>query len=156
MPEKRIISWSEFGDLAEGLAAKVKSGKQGYELVIGILRGGGPLAILVADRLRAPVDFVNVKSYMGIKQRKQPQVLSTITEDVDGKHVLVVDDLVDEGVTMKFIVEHLTSRYKPSAVHTSALFIKPWSKFQPDYYLDVVSEWIVFPWELCEFNIRPC
>lgn len=142
--------------MAESLAGRIKDSRVEFDLVIGILRGGGPLALVVADRLGLKVDFINVKSYTGVNERKQPRVLSTITEDINGKRVILVDDLVDEGTTMRFVVTYLASNYSPSLISTSSLFIKPWSSFKPDYYLDVVKEWIVFPWELCEFNILRC
>ena len=152
----RIVSWEEFGSLAERLATSIARSGEEYELVIGILRGGGPLALMVADRVRAKADFINVKSYMGMGSRKEPRVLSTITEDISGRKTLVVDDLVDEGTTMEFVVSFLRDNCGPKLLRTSTLFIKPWSRFKPDYYLDTIEEWVVFPWELCEFNILRC
>ncbi|MGC8969291.1 MAG: phosphoribosyltransferase [Conexivisphaera sp.] len=155
MTERRLVTWEEFGRLAESLAGIVAR-RGGYDLVIGILRGGGPLALVVADRLRAHVDFLNVKSYVGIGERSEPKVMSTVTEDVEGKDVLLVDDLVDEGTTMMFSVRFLREHYSPRSITTSSLFVKPWSKFIPDYHLGVVREWVVFPWELCEFGMEGC
>lgn len=152
----KMVSWEEFGSLAERLATSIARSRERYELVIGILRGGGPLALVVADRIKSRVDFINVKSYVGVGSRKEPSVLSTITENIGGRNTLIVDDLIDEGTTMKFIVSFLRDNYRPKLLRTSVLFVKPWSKFKPDYYLDTIEEWVVFPWELCEFNILRC
>jgi len=155
--DRRIVTWEEFGGLAESLADSIMAGNnRKYELVVGILRGGGPLALVVADRLRASVDFLNIKSYVGMGERVEPRVLSTMTEDANGRDVLIVDDLIDEGTTMSFAVDFLRSHYSPRSIGTSALFVKPWSRFIPDYHLGVVREWVVFPWELCEFGVGGC
>ncbi|MGC9075688.1 MAG: phosphoribosyltransferase [Conexivisphaera sp.] len=156
MTERRLVTWEEFGRLAESLTGSIVRGGRRHELVIGILRGGCPLALMVADRLGARVDFLNIKSYSGIGERSSPTVLSTITEDAAGKDVIIVDDLVDEGATMSFAVDFIGDRYSPKSVETAALFVKPWSKFIPSYHLGVVREWVIFPWELCEFGTEGC
>ena len=59
---------------------------------------------------------------------------------------MVVDDLVDEGATMQTVAKHLRSE-KPRTLRTAVLFKKPWSAFEPDFFLETLEEWIVFPWE---------
>ncbi|HXW38045.1 MAG TPA: phosphoribosyltransferase family protein, partial [Nitrososphaerales archaeon] len=81
-----------------------------------------------------------------IASRKKPKVVSTLTEEVAGKTVLVVDDLVDEGDTLRTVVKHLSSK-NPRSIRTAVLFRKPWSSVTPDYYLETLDEWVVFPWE---------
>lgn len=149
--EKRFVSWNEFGQLVEELAALVKGRGDRCDLVVGIARGGIPPALVVADRLQAHIDFINVKSYRGIQSRNRPEILSTLVEDVRGQSLLVVDDLVDEGDTMETITNYLKAK-EPKAIKTAVLFIKPWSRFKPDFYLEIVDKWIVFPWELVEFG----
>lgn len=151
--KKRFINWREFGWLAEELSRLVK-GRFKIDLVIGIARGGLPLSLVVADRLGVPIDFINVKSYKGIGIRDKPKVLSTLSDDLSGKSILIVDDLVDEGDTMKIALEFIRRNFYATKIYTAALFIKPWSQFKPDIYLDQVEEWIVFPWEVGEFLER--
>lgn len=128
------------------LADLVAAGGEKFDLVIGIARGGMPVAMVVADRLGAKVDFLNVKSYTDVGEREKPKILSTITEKITDKRVLVVDDLVDGGATMESITEYLSTQ-NPSSMKTAVLFTKPWSTFTPDYSLKVVDNWIVFPYE---------
>ncbi len=151
--DKRIITWQEFGDYSEKLAQLVIDGKgQGIDIVIGIARGGLPLSMVVSDRLRVPIDFINIKSYKGIGLRESPQILSILYENLSGKVTLLVDDIVDEGDTMKVAIEHIQSTFKPKQILTAALFTKPWSKFKPNFSVEVSSDWIVFPWEKNEFS----
>ncbi len=151
MPEFRYISWVEYGNLAEALAEKVRSAGKAYDLVIGIARGGIPVAMVVSDHLDVRIDFINVKSYSGIGERGLPKILSTLTQPVKEKNVLLVDDLVDQGDTMSVLKRHLSAQ-GPNLLETAVLFKKPWSKTEPDYYLEVVDKWIVFPFELGEVN----
>ena len=91
--------------------------------------------MVVSDHLTVKIDFVNVKSYDAIGQRTSPRILSTLTEGVAGKDVLLVDDLVDQGDTMVFIKRYLKEQ-KPSSMETAVMFKKPWSKEEPDYFLE--------------------
>ena len=149
MPNFRYISWSEYGNLAEALAEKVRADGRRYDLVVGIARGGIPVAMVVSDRLEVKIDIVNVKSYNDIGKRTAPRILSTLVEGVEGKEVLLVDDLVDQGDTLAFLTKYLKDQ-KPKSLRTAVMFKKPWSKTEPDYFLEIVSEWIVFPFELGE------
>ena len=151
MPEYRYISWTEYGDLADALAEKVRSSGISFDLIIGVARGGIPVAMVVSDHVDVPIDIINVKSYTGIGERGSPTILTTLTEKVEGKNVLLVDDLVDHGLTVHTVREYLEEQ-KPKRLLTAVLFKKPWSKAEPDYFLEVVDKWIVFPWEHGEVN----
>jgi hypoxanthine phosphoribosyltransferase len=152
LPSKRHVEWLEFGRLCEKLASTVKGSGTKVDLEVGIARGGIPPAMVVADRLRVPIDFINVKSYTGVQQRGRVKIISTLFEDASQKNVLVVDDLVDQGETMETILAFLQEKYHPNGVMTGALFIKPWSRFHPDFFVDTTDAWVVFPWEHGEFG----
>jgi hypoxanthine phosphoribosyltransferase len=149
LPNFRYVSWSEYGNLTEALAEKVRANGRHYDLVVGIARGGIPVAMVVSDRLNVKIDFVNVKSYNDIGKRTPPRILSTLVEGVAEKDVLLVDDLVDQGDTLTFLKKYLNDQ-RPKTLETAVMFRKPWSRAEPDYYLETVSEWIVFPFELGE------
>jgi len=151
MAEYKYVSWPEYGNLAEALAEKVRAGGKKFDLVIGIARGGLPVAMVVSDRLNVRIDFINVKSYVGIGERGVPRILSTLTEEIRGKNILIVDDLVDQGDTMEVVKDYLL-RHDPRLIETAVLFRKPWTTVDPDYYLEVVDRWVVFPFELSEVN----
>ena len=146
MPRLYYVTWPQYGELVTRLAELVAARKETFDLVIGIARGGMPVAMVVADTLGVKVDFLNVKSYTDVGQREKPKILSTITENITDKRILVVDDLVDGGATMESITEYLSTQ-GPKSVRTAVLFTKPWSTFAPDYSLKVVDNWIVFPYE---------
>ena len=146
MHEFRYISWTEYGNLADALAEKIRSTGQVFDLVIGIARGGIPVAMVVSDHLDVKIDFINVKSYTDVGERVKPKILTTIIEHITGKRVLVVDDLVDGGETMETVTRYLDAE-KPYTMKTAVLFTKPWSAFVPDFSLQTVDTWVVFPYE---------
>jgi len=145
LPRLRYIGWTEYGTLLEKLAKKVAS-DGAFDLVIGIARGGVPVAMVVSDRLGAKVDFINVKSYDGIGTRTKPKILSTITENLRGERVLLVDDIVDHGDTMHTVLSYLKGN-SPAEIKTAAVFTKPWSTLRPDFSLQTMKSWVVFPYE---------
>jgi hypoxanthine phosphoribosyltransferase len=147
----RYIGWAEYGSLTEALAETVRSSGRTFDLVVGISRGGIPVAMVVSDRLGVKIDTITVKSYSGIVERGLVRILPTLTEEITGKRVLLVDDLVDQGDTMIGVRSFLSEK-GAKAVETAVLFRKPWSKTQPDFFLETTEEWIVFPFELGEVN----
>ena len=140
------IDWTTYGDLVIELTEKIRSSRKKFDLIIGIARGGIPVAMVIADQLGIGIDIINVKSYTGISKRSKPKIISTLTEDVKRKRVLVVDDLIDEGDTMDTVLGYLRKE-GVGYLHTAVLFKKPWSKFDPEFYLKVLDKWVVFPWE---------
>ncbi|MGA2198956.1 MAG: phosphoribosyltransferase [Nitrososphaerales archaeon] len=146
MPKLRYLSWAQYGELVTRLADEVGASREKFDLVIGIARGGIPVAMVVSDRLGSKVDFINVKSYTDVGERVKPKILTTLTERMSGKRVLVVDDLIDGGETMETVTDYLGSE-KPRVMKTAVLFTKPWSAFVPDFSLQTVDTWVVFPYE---------
>ncbi|MCL4435126.1 MAG: phosphoribosyltransferase domain-containing protein [Thaumarchaeota archaeon] len=146
MMDSHIVNWAEFGRLVEKLISKIKASNHNYDLVIGIARGGIPPALEIANRLNLKIDFVNIKSYLNDRTKQKPKILSTLSEKVEGCRILIVDDIIDSGDTMETIMEWLNQQ-KPRSIETTALFVKPWSRFTPTYTVETVKEWIIFPWE---------
>jgi len=151
LPGFRYIGWEEYGGLAEALANKVLSSAKPFDLVVGISRGGIPVAMVVSDRLGVKFDTVTVKSYSGIAERGSVRIFPTLTEAIKGKRVLLVDDLVDQGDTMSSVKRFL-DEMGAKEVETAVLIKKPWSETHPDYFLQTAEDWIVFPFELNEVN----
>lgn len=96
-------------------------------LVVGVLTGA---AVFVADLIRAiegplAVDFVAVSSY-GDSERSSGEVrlLKDLTATVSGRRVLLVEDIVDTGQTLQFLLELLSAR-SPESLDVCALLDKP-------------------------------
>ena len=120
---------------AEQLAKRIREmGKQitdDYEgkeiLMIGVLRGA---VIFMADLARAvevpvAIDFMAVSSYgTSTSSSGVVRILKDLDEDVEGKHLLIVEDIIDSGLTLNYLVENLRSR-RPASVKICTLLNKP-------------------------------
>jgi hypoxanthine phosphoribosyltransferase len=119
---------------AEAIAAKVTQmgaalaahyhGKN--PLVVGILNGSFPF---MADLVRAmdielEVDFMAVSSYgAGTKSSGVVRFIKDLEEPIEGRHVLLVEDIVDTGLTLRYLTEALRTR-KPASIEVCALLDK--------------------------------
>lgn len=94
--------------------------------MIVILRGGCFFGTDLAKKLTMPVrlDYIRVTTYSGTESSGVVSLVSDIKTDVRGGTVLVVDDIVDTGFTMEWILRYLELK-KPAVVRTAALLDKP-------------------------------
>src|SRR5512137_1336084 len=95
-------------------------------LVVGVLKGA---LVFLADLMRAielplAVDFVGLSSYVGRESSGAIRVTSDLGRPVAGMHVLLVEDIVDTGLTMRWLVDHLATR-GPASIAICALLEKP-------------------------------
>jgi len=119
-----------------------------FQAIVAIARGGLVPAAIVARELGVRlVDTVCIASY---NDRAQGEANILKGLETGGKGVLVVDDLVDTGVTASIVREML-----PDA-HIATVYAKPAGRPQVDTFVTMVSQdtWIVFPWDVGE-PVRP-
>jgi hypoxanthine phosphoribosyltransferase len=113
--------------LAE-LAARIDADYAGHELlIVGVLKG----AILVmADLVRhlqlsSALDFMAVSSYgSSTTSSGVVRILKDLDTDIEGRHVLIVEDIVDSGLTLDYLMKNLRSR-RPASVEVLSLLTKP-------------------------------
>ncbi len=148
----RRITWGElFNDTLE-LARQIIASRYRPELLVVIARGGLVVGRILSDLLSVrDIANVSVKFYKGVGLTSDKPVISEGLNPglVAGKAILVVDDIVDSGSTLQAVLEHLSST-GPRIVKSAALYVKPWAKIYPDFYVRTVEEWVVFPYEIRE------
>jgi hypoxanthine phosphoribosyltransferase len=110
------------------LAAAVEKDYEGKDLLlVGVLKGA---VMVMADLARAferhlAMDWMAVSSYgSGTKSSGVVRILKDLDTDISGKHVLIVEDIIDTGLTLSWLVSNLRSR-KPASVEICALLRKP-------------------------------
>nr|WP_236650548.1 hypoxanthine phosphoribosyltransferase [Adlercreutzia muris] len=95
-------------------------------VVISILRGG---AIFTCDLVRAidmplEMDFMAVSSYgNGVKSSGVVRILKDLNTDIRGRHVIIAEDIIDSGLTLKYLMQNLQSR-GPASMTVAALMKK--------------------------------
>ncbi len=110
------------------LAAEVSRDYAGKDLVlIGVLKGA---VFFLADLMRAieipvEVDFMAVASYgSATKSSGVVRILKDLDAAIDGRDVLIVEDIVDSGLTLQYLLRNLAGR-NPRSLEVCALLIKP-------------------------------
>src|SRR5687767_6571987 len=109
------------------LGAEITRAYQGKELtLIGILKGAVFFTSELAKHIDLPVtlEFLGLTSYVGTETTGEVRITSDVTTPMAGKHLLVIEDIIDTGLTMKFLLENLQARH-PASIAVAALLEKP-------------------------------
>ena len=121
------IPEAEIKQRVKELAIKISNDMKGKNpLLLGVLNGS---FIFAADLMRemtipCEISFVKLASYQGITSTGKVHEVLGINEDLTGRTIIIIEDIVDTGRTMKQMIESLGTR-NPAAVHICALFLKP-------------------------------
>ena len=126
---RELLSREKIAQRVAELGAEIARDYGDKELVlVGVLKGS---FLFMADLARAipgdgvQVDFLGLASY-GDSTRSSGvvQITADLTKPIEGKHVLVVEDIVDTGLTMEYLLDNLRTRH-PASVKLCALLHKP-------------------------------
>jgi hypoxanthine phosphoribosyltransferase len=110
------------------LAERVSADYAGHEvLLVGVLKGA---LLVMADLARhltisCSLDFMAVSSYgAATSSSGVVRILKDLDTDIEGKHVIIVEDIVDSGLTLDYLTKNLRSR-KPASLEVLTLLTKP-------------------------------
>ncbi len=148
MPERpyvidQMISAKSIAARIEGLCEEISSEFAGTNklVVVGLLRGS---FVFIADLVReldlpVEVDFLEASSYgNSMESSREVRILKDLRGEIEGRDVLVVEDIVDTGHTLTHVQQMLNSR-KPAKLRTIALLDKPSRR-----EADIKADWIGF------------
>jgi len=139
------VSWKAYHRYAGQLGRMVRKDRFSPNIIVCISRGGLPVGVMLSEILRKPLGVITVQSYKGKKPGKMrfDSRISAIAP-IKGR-ILLVDDLVDTGRTLKATKKYLL---RFGEVRTAVLMRKICSAFVPDYYVKWMpaDKWIVFPY----------
>jgi len=122
-----LVSEQEIQAKVAQLGQRISQNYAGEEiLLIGLLRGA---IVFVSDLMRAisiPVrlDFIGISSYGVSTESGAVRLVMDLETDIAGRHVLVVEDIVDTGKTLSYLLENLKAR-QPASLRVCALLDKP-------------------------------
>ena len=109
------------------LGRQISSDYQGKELLlVGVLKGAVMFLVDLARQIRLPVelDFMAISSYGASTQSSGiVRILKDLDESVEGRHVLIVEDIVDSGLTLAYILRTLRAR-QPASLKVCGLLVK--------------------------------
>ena len=124
-----LYTADEIRDVLARMAKEITADYEGREIrMVGVLKGA---FMVISDLARAledvplSIDFMSVASYgSGTSTSGVVRILKDLDRDVAGQHVLVVEDIIDSGLTLNWLLKNLRSR-NPASVEVAALLRKP-------------------------------
>ena len=112
------------------------------DIVIGVVRGGVHPAMRLAKHFNVRnMHFLTVRKVAGGGRR----VVTKITEDLRGKKILLVEDMLESGKSLIAALRYL--KRKKAIVKTVCYYLRPDSLVRPDYYIHEHEHKVTFPWE---------
>jgi hypoxanthine phosphoribosyltransferase len=130
MPDVKevLITSQEIDDKVREIGARITEDYRGEKpLLIGILRGA---VVIMSDLMRhidlqCELDFMDISSYgTGTSSSGVVRILKDLEEDITDRHVLIVEDIIDTGLTLSYLLRSLQAR-KPASLEICALLSKP-------------------------------
>ncbi len=122
-----LISKEEIDEICKRLGKQITEDYQGKDIVlICVLRGA---IVFLSDLMReidvpCEIDFMSVSSYNGTKSSGDVKIVKDLEDSIEGKHVLVVEDIIDSGLTLSHLLALLESR-NPASLKLCTCFDKP-------------------------------
>jgi hypoxanthine phosphoribosyltransferase len=149
-----ITNWEYIYDLCREVSEEVKAAEFEPDVVVALARGGWFAGRCLCDFLGLDdLTSLKMEHYVGTATKSgEPTVRYPMPEgSVEGKDVLVIDDIADTGGSISRAHEYVTDR-DPGEVRTATLQLLGTSEFEPDFVGERLDEWawIVYPWNFIE------
>ena len=125
--ERVLLSKEEIENKVSEIGAQITADYEGkYPVFVGILKG---CFVFMADLLRqvdvtCTMDFMAVSSYSGTKTTGAVKINKDLQHDIKGRHVILVEDILDSGITLNYIKNYLSVR-EPASIKIATLLDKP-------------------------------
>ena len=132
MPEipsyfERLFTAQQLADRICEMAKQIDQDYAGRSIhLVGVLRGATTFLADLSRQLDVPVtsDFIAVNSYEGTTSSGVVKLVKDLEESVESRHILVIEDIIDSGLTVNYIMEMLQNR-KPASLALCALLDRP-------------------------------
>lgn len=150
------VDWNEVKRLTQGIANKLIADKKDIDLIVPIIRGGMPIAMLLSSMLDVEeMSCIHIRRSIDDNPNtefNQP-VNKGITnaEKIKDSNILIVDDTLDSKITLDYAI-NLLKEYQPKSITVAILYNFNKNTFDSIYSGEEVQEykWVVFPWEKSE------
>lgn len=150
----KIVSWTDIENWCDRIRHKVMDDYE-PDTIVGIARGGLVPARILSDRMWIK-DLLSVKTeHWGITATRdgEAKLKSSLDGGLEGKKVLLIDDITDTGESLRVATEHVRT-LKPAVLKTATMLHITRSGFVPDFYAEAIDEkawtWFIFPWNVYE------
>jgi hypoxanthine phosphoribosyltransferase len=152
--KKVFLSWEDIDSSMSVIVDQIKRSTFSPTSLLCIGRGGMIPGRILSDRLSiTEISIIDAKMYTGIGTRTDVPKIGSVSLNVRHKNVILVDDIVDTGITMDAVYEKVNQQ-GPVNIKAATVVVKEHVKRLPSYFDRKAKEdeWIVFPWESEEFK----
>ena len=147
-PKLEFVTWKQFHKLCYGLAGELEKSEVKFETIVSISRGGHVISRILSDLLALPIFNVSIQSYEALQQ-KELRLNQKLGQYLEGQQVLLVDEIVDTGRSLKRALAYL-KKLKCASITSCCMHVKPKTILYPDFYVAETRAWIVYPYEIRE------
>lgn len=149
--EYLILSWNDVYNLTLQLSERIVASGFVPDLIVGIARGGWIPARILSDVLYAHAMYnVRIEYYTDLGMHgREPKITQPLSIPIEEKNVLLIDEVSDTGESLYQASEYIKSLGAKN-LKTAVLHLKPTSRITPDFYMQKVTSWTVYPWEIRE------
>ncbi len=154
MPELNLPTIIQLGDLhfapyihqsaitekVKTIAQQINTDYRGKEIVlVGVLKGAFVFMnkLIQYIDLKMEVEFIRVSSYQGTASTGEMNLSMDYPSSIKGRHIIVVEDIVDTGLTAQYLLDRAAT-FEPASTRMASLFIKP-DSIQTDIEIDYVG-----------------
>ncbi|HHU93964.1 MAG TPA: phosphoribosyltransferase [Alcaligenaceae bacterium] len=155
------VSWQQYNELIERLALQIHESGWKFDKIVCLARGGMRVGDVVSRIYDVPLGILATSSYREAAGTQQGALdiaqFITITRGTLDGNVLLIDDMVDTGLTFKRVRDHLRNQFPAiTELRTGVLWWKGHSEVEPDYFVEKLptNPWIHQPFEDYD-SLRP-
>lgn len=150
------VDWNEVKRLTREIANKILADNKDIDLIVPIIRGGMPIAMLLSSILEVEeMSCIHIRRSVDDNPNtefKQPVNKGITNADkIKNSNILIVDDTLDSKITLDYAIK-LLNEYQPKSITIAILYNFNKDTFDSIYSGEEVREykWVVFPWEKSE------
>lgn len=148
------VSWDDYHRHIEQLACIVRDSAYPFDQVLCLARGGLRIGDVFSRIFKAPLHILSTSSYREAAGTRQGEFslaenITSTAGPLTGR-VLLIDDLVDSGVTLERVQTHVRARFPAiTEIRSAVIWYKACSIIRPDYYVEYLQHnpWIHQPFE---------
>ena len=140
------LNWCQFHDDCDVLAKRIKESGRTYDKILCVTRGGVFVGGLLAHILDyRDITTIALRLYDDTKKNNDVEELSHPDLPAPGAKILIVDDLLDSGRTIEYIMSKWGDKYD---IDIAVLYDKGGGKYRPNFMAQKIPNvWVWFPWE---------
>lgn len=149
------INQNDFNEAIDNLCKQIRQSQIKFDFIVGISRGGLIPSVLLSHRLQIPLRTVEWSTRDSGLRNCSPDIAYQArycSPSYDRKNILVVDDIVDSGITIKELLGSWQMKDSSNVKVACIVFNKEQRLITPDFYYEVIDrsedkQWVNFWWE---------